>query len=166
MKLNVGCGHNIKAQEDGWINIDYFGNDGADVVIDLNRERLTDYFADDSIDFIYISHVLEHLVNPYECIMDCHRILKKDCVVKVRLPTTCRGSIAHLRTGHPKGYFWSLKNPHQSSQGGHYFDIEVKGSNIRTNGWKEFIYRQYYVELRDWVHRRLYGEFIYKLKKK
>jgi predicted SAM-dependent methyltransferase len=61
IKLNLGCGENVKA---GWINVDLFKTN-ADLRLDL-REPLP--FPDNSIAFIYSEHVFEHLA--YPCIHD------------------------------------------------------------------------------------------------
>ena len=56
MKLNLGCGNDIK---EGWVNMDYIGAEGVDVVHNLNR--LPYPFPDNTFDSILASHVLEHL---------------------------------------------------------------------------------------------------------
>ena len=54
LKLNIGCG---KAKLSGWVNIDI--EPGADLVIDVKKGLP---FDDNSVDFIYSEHVLEHLI--------------------------------------------------------------------------------------------------------
>ncbi|NQS88896.1 methyltransferase domain-containing protein [Patescibacteria group bacterium] len=52
LKLNIGCG---KVKYPGWVNIDI--EPDADLVIDI-RKGLP--FRDDSVDYIYCEHLLEH----------------------------------------------------------------------------------------------------------
>jgi len=63
MKLNVGCGNDIKK---GWINLDYHKKNCADVVFNLNEiysgKKLP--FKDNFFDYIYCSHVLEDFSEP------------------------------------------------------------------------------------------------------
>jgi predicted SAM-dependent methyltransferase len=80
LKLNVGCG---KAKLAGWVNIDI--EPGADLVIDV-RKGLP--FGDNSLDFIYSEHVLEHLL--YEegekLLKECRRCLKKGGALRLAMP--------------------------------------------------------------------------------
>jgi predicted SAM-dependent methyltransferase len=54
MRLNLGCGNDIK---EGYINIDKFNNTNG---VDLNADIMKLPFKDETIDEVYISHVLEH----------------------------------------------------------------------------------------------------------
>lgn len=56
MKLNLGCGHR---KLDGWRNVDRVPACAPDEVVDL--ERLPWPWADDSVEEVLLSHVLEHL---------------------------------------------------------------------------------------------------------
>jgi predicted SAM-dependent methyltransferase len=73
-KLNLGCGGNILA---GWENHD------ADVDI---RNPLP--YEDESIDFIFIEHCVEHVTTPdaVRFFAECLRILKPDGVLRVAVP--------------------------------------------------------------------------------
>lgn len=75
MKVQFGSGPN---QLDGWLNLQE--HDG-DITKPLN-------FADDSVDFIFTEHCVEH-VTPLQgfCFFkECHRILKPNGVVRVIVP--------------------------------------------------------------------------------
>jgi len=79
-KLNVGCG---KVKLPGWVNIDI--EPGADLVIDV-REGLP--FNDNSVDFIYNEHFVEHLTYE-ECekvLREFWRCLKKGGVLRIAAP--------------------------------------------------------------------------------
>ena len=71
-QLNLGCGETIL---DGYENYDLYPCDGRVRKLDLNKLPLS--FEDNSVDFILLSHVFEHLdVNHYDFMKEIHRILK------------------------------------------------------------------------------------------
>jgi predicted SAM-dependent methyltransferase/outer membrane murein-binding lipoprotein Lpp len=79
-KLHVGCG---KVKLPGWLNIDV--EPGADLVIDV-RQGLP--FEENSVDFIYNEHFVEHLT--YEegekVLREFWRCLKKGGVLRIATP--------------------------------------------------------------------------------
>jgi predicted SAM-dependent methyltransferase len=80
LKLNIGCG---KVKLPGWVNIDIEA--GADLVIDV-RKGLS--FDDNSVDFIYNEHFIEHL-SYEECervLKEFWRVLKKGGVLRIATP--------------------------------------------------------------------------------
>jgi SAM-dependent methyltransferase len=81
-RLNMGCGSDIK---DGFINIDMFPATGVDMIIDLNND-ITEFFEEGSVDFIYLSHVLEHLDQPSVFLTQVHKILKIGGKIEIRVP--------------------------------------------------------------------------------
>lgn len=60
LKLNLGCGQNLKAATEGWINVDLF-EPRADFPLDLRRPLP---FPESSVDMVYSEHVFEHLAVP------------------------------------------------------------------------------------------------------
>lgn len=80
LKLNVGCG---KAKLPGWVNIDI--EPGADLVMDV-RKRLP--FDDNSVDFIYNEHFLEHITfeGGEKVLREFRRCLKKKGVLCIAMP--------------------------------------------------------------------------------
>jgi SAM-dependent methyltransferase len=50
---------------------------GADIVFDLNELKWT-FAKDNSVDNIVASELIEHLLRPYDFLLECHRILKND----------------------------------------------------------------------------------------
>jgi len=80
LKLNVGCG---KVKLPGWVNIDI--EPGADLVIDV-RKGLP--FDDESVDFIYNEHFLEHLTfqEGKKVLREFYRCVKKGGVVRIAMP--------------------------------------------------------------------------------
>jgi predicted SAM-dependent methyltransferase len=85
LKLNVGCGTDYK---DGWINIDNNSDDNI-VKLDLNWDlRKPLPFPDNSVDFIFNEHFMEHLTveEGQAALKDFKRVLKKGGVLRVAMP--------------------------------------------------------------------------------
>jgi len=84
MKINLGCGKDIKS---GFVNVDFEKRDNAlvDHVADLSKKIP---FEDSSVEFIYSSHLIEHLdwVDGGNFIKECFRCLKHDGKIRVLLP--------------------------------------------------------------------------------
>lgn len=84
LKLNVGCGKNIKS---GWINIDLFSK-AADFHLDV-REDLP--FPDEAASFVYSEHFFEHLEFPEQAmkfLRESWRVLIPGGVFSVGVPDT------------------------------------------------------------------------------
>jgi len=81
--LDIGCG---QKKLDGSIGIDFSPYSMADIVLDLNKEDLP--FENDSIDYIYSSHALEHLtLDGFLHIMDeMYRTIKDDGQICITVP--------------------------------------------------------------------------------
>lgn len=81
--LDIGCGRKKIA---GAIGIDFSSMSDADVVIDLNHERLP--FDESSVDFIYSSHTLEHLSLDgfFHVMSESYRVLKPGAQFKIVVP--------------------------------------------------------------------------------
>jgi predicted SAM-dependent methyltransferase len=81
LKLHLGCGD---VYFDGWVNIDR-ESEKADVKLDL---RSTLPYDNDSVDFIYSEHVIEHLTvqEGIRVLSECHRVLKSGGVVRIATP--------------------------------------------------------------------------------
>lgn len=83
IKLNLGCGR--LGQLKGYLNVDAYKNKGVDIIHNLNKIPYP--FDDNSIDEIYISHVLEHLDLSFEdFIKEMRRILKRNGILLLRVP--------------------------------------------------------------------------------
>lgn len=102
-KVNLGCGNEILK---GWENYDLFPANKDVKKLDLNKLPLP--FETDSVDEIRLFHILEHLtVNPYEFILECHRVIKHDGVLHIKLPVFSP-RITHVRAIHDRFYFDSM----------------------------------------------------------
>lgn len=80
MKLNLGCGHDVR---DGWINADIAPGPGVDVICNAN-ERLP--FDDEQFTHVLLDNVLEHLQDPYRALLEVHRVTEAGGSVVVRVP--------------------------------------------------------------------------------
>lgn len=81
-KLNLGCG---PRSIDGWVNCDFQSGDSRVVRHDLRRPLP---FFDGQFQFVYHSHVLEHL-QPGEAVRllrECGRVLKPGGTLRVVVP--------------------------------------------------------------------------------
>ena len=75
-KLHIGCGKHILT---GWDNLDYPHIDA--------RKHLN--YSDNSIDYIFHEHMLEHLdeVDGFNFIKECYRILKPSGKMRISIPS-------------------------------------------------------------------------------
>ena len=75
MKVNLGCGKN---KLEGWENYDS--------EVDLGKKLP---FDDDSIEYIFAEHVVEHLSTheAYDFFDECFRTLKPSGVVRIVVPS-------------------------------------------------------------------------------
>ncbi len=94
MKLNLGCGRDIRK---GWINCDRVDGPGVDLVFDASKpfplpsNKFTDVLA---------SHVLEHIPNYADTVLECHRVLRRAGILEVRTPFGMNDDAYHVR------YLW------------------------------------------------------------
>ena len=157
-RLNIGCGNEAKEyKKNGYINLDIEPNENVHVVHDLNIFPYP--FKDNTFDEIYASHIIEHLINPYMVLMELYRILKSNGVIIVKLPTTRRSCLGHLRTGHTRDYFDCLTHNNIG------FDSKPLFHDIHVKGRKFDIGRTWF-NFRDWLLNNIYQEWEYRLVKK
>ena len=85
LMLNIGCGTDYK---DDWINIDNNSDNNIEK-LDLNWDlRCALPFPDNSVDFIYNEHFLEHLTveEGIRAVKDFMRILKPNGILRIAMP--------------------------------------------------------------------------------
>ena len=75
MKLNLGCGHNKK---EGFVNIDKMPENKPDLIFNLECQGCSLPFEDNSIDFVFGSHIIEHIRNIFGLFKELHRVCKPD----------------------------------------------------------------------------------------
>ena len=84
IKLNLGCGKDLKKN---FINIDFYKhpNTKVDIIANLGKKIP---FKDNSVEYIYSAHLLEHLnwIEGNKLIGECYRVLKKDGKIRILLP--------------------------------------------------------------------------------
>jgi len=78
-RLQIGCGHNFLK---GWLNADIIAGD-----IYLNARKKMP-FRDDTFDFIYCEHFIEHLSanDGLKFLIECRRILKIRGIIRITTP--------------------------------------------------------------------------------
>jgi ubiquinone/menaquinone biosynthesis C-methylase UbiE len=69
LKIDIGCGLNKKP---GCLGIDIQKLDGVDFVLDMTKDKLP--FEDNSVDYIYMSHFLEHIKIPNNLFSEISRV--------------------------------------------------------------------------------------------
>lgn len=81
VKLHLGCG---KKYINGWINIDQ-ASGVADELIDLRRFLP---YSDNSVDFIFNEHFIEHLTRreAFMFLKECYRVLSYKGVLRISTP--------------------------------------------------------------------------------
>lgn len=97
MRLNIGCGKDIR---EGWLDCDFVAEPEVDRVFDASKQFP---FQDESIDEILMSHVLEHIFNWLDTLLECHRVLRKGGRIEIRVPY---GVGWHNADPHHVRFFW------------------------------------------------------------
>jgi SAM-dependent methyltransferase len=98
MKLNMGCGSDIKP---GYVNVDRAALPGVDVVCELDSFPWP--FADGSFDVVEMINVFEHLSDPVRVVEELYRITRPDAVIHIRVPHW-NSYIAWLDPTHKRGF--------------------------------------------------------------
>lgn len=158
IRINLGCWKDIKP---GWINCDFYIVNDSVMKIDLRELPLP--FEDNYADEIYLSHVLEHLQNPYDIVMECHRVLKPGGILNVKLPIHAN-RLEHASFYHQKNYFQNLyRQGAGQNYGGRHFELLSVKKHILP--CRARIKERYY-RLISWVDSLIYLEYQWMLKKK
>ncbi len=92
MKLNLGCGRDIRA---GYVNMDRNDYPGVDLIWDLDRTPWP--MSPKSFEFVYASHVLEHVQNFPAVWKEVERVLVPGGMVMVRVPYGFNANPFHTR---------------------------------------------------------------------
>lgn len=91
IRLNIGCGRDIKP---GWLNCDLFPGEGVDLVFNASKSLP---LKDESVSEIYMSHVLEHILNWEDLVYECSRLLKIGGNLILRVPYGVTFNPYHVR---------------------------------------------------------------------
>jgi SAM-dependent methyltransferase len=81
VKIDIGCG---RMKQDGFIGIDNSPYSMADYIIDLNKDPLP--FEDNTVDYVYSSHCLEHLSNLENVLSEIYRVCKPNAQIFITVP--------------------------------------------------------------------------------
>jgi len=140
VKLNLGCGRRNLDGKD-WVNVDKYPHPNVDALCDLDAFPYP--FKDNSADYIYLNHVLEHLKNPYDVILECHRILKTSGILEIKVPHKNHLSaydVAHKSLFTERSMCHLVDNGKDTSDRIHN-ESEKSGSSLQCNSYFEEIYR-------------------------
>lgn len=86
--LDFGCGH-VKAtsnQSERWIGVDGVATAATDLVAAWFGRGSALPFRDGVFTEVRLSHVLEHLAEPVDFLLECARVLQDDGVIEIRVP--------------------------------------------------------------------------------
>jgi predicted SAM-dependent methyltransferase len=138
MKLNIGCGNHIIP---GYINIDVRKLPGVDMVYKVTEDPLP--FEDNSIEHIYLSHIIEHLY-PSVCrnlLSECYRVLFINGILEITSPdiiaSAIRYSMGEINYSTLRSLFYGNREEYPENQ--HYFGYsgqELEGY-LKSVGFKE-----------------------------
>lgn len=101
-RVNLGCGRDILPD---WDNYDKYPIDGGVNFIDLEK-RLP--FDDNSIDYVKLSHVIEHIINREYLLRDIARVLKPGGILFLTAPYWSNTVDHHVQCLNPTFFhkFW------------------------------------------------------------
>ncbi len=105
MKLDIGCGKNKK---EGFIGIDTIAFPGVDLLLNVGKEKWP--YENESIEYVYCSHLVEHLT-PWErahFVNELYRVLKLDAKAQIVTPhwSSCRAYGDPTHVWPPVSEFW------------------------------------------------------------
>ena len=104
-KLNLGCGADYI---EGFVNLDGNTKIKADIYHELDRKHLHLPFVDGQFDYIFASHILEHIINLIPLKKELARILKigggMTVVVPHYLSPDAWGDDTHIRAFSPHSF--------------------------------------------------------------
>ncbi|UTA54189.1 class I SAM-dependent methyltransferase [Lysobacter soli] len=80
-KIEIGCG---RAKRVGYFGIDISENSDADLVLDVEKQRLP--FADNSISHVYSSHAFEHMTEFPHVFREIFRVCRPGAEVEIWTP--------------------------------------------------------------------------------
>ncbi|MCA9478560.1 MAG: methyltransferase domain-containing protein [Nanoarchaeota archaeon] len=151
VKLNLGCGTDHMK---GWLNVDYKDLPEVDKVMDLNKFPYD--FKSNSVDYIYMDHVLAHLKYPNKTIKECHRILKKGGILEIKVPhfschTAYLGELRPHIYSYNAFYRFSPKHPRS-----YYFDYHYSKVDIKFNFQKKPFFLFWINYLVEWIANKKY----------
>jgi len=135
--INLGCGRNIlkSTNKHRWINVDRHELPGVDVVFDLDScatQKLP--FDDDSVDYIFLSHVIEHLHNVLPLMQELHRVAKNEACMQIKTPHGASDDAwedpTHLRAYFPNSFAYFSQPYYWRADYGYRGDWKIQNVNL------------------------------------
>lgn len=129
----------------------------TDIICDVASDGLHP-FADESLDFIIASHLLEHLPNPLGFLKECHRVLRNSGILYLAVPdkdyTFDRGrqrtSLAHL-IEHLESHTVTIDEPHLIDYVAHVAKRGVPNDpKLRKQVFQLHLDRSFHVHVWTW----------------
>jgi len=102
-KLNLGSGKDYKNPKEGWVNIDYNLQYKLDINHNLNKFPYP--FKKEEFDYIYCSHILEHVDDFFKTFEELLRITKKGGIIHIRVPHFSNGN-GYNDLSHKRFFGW------------------------------------------------------------
>lgn len=136
IKLNLGCGNEIM---EGFTNVDIAFKKGVKLW-DLNKYPLP--WKDDSVDYIFCSHTLEHLERPLDFILELHRISKDGTIIDLYVPHfTLFGTYAELTHKMPGASYFTFGYADWNKELNGKFKVMAKLNFTRSKfKWLNYIF--------------------------
>lgn len=129
-KLNLGCGFD-RIEVGDWVNIDVNPKCNPDTILDLNDLQWP--FDNQSVDYIIMSHVLEHLNDEKTALRECARILKPGGVLEIKMPV---GLDMDSDPTHKQDNTWTWRTPEFYNGKRHWdSDIGIKLLDRKVDIW-------------------------------
>lgn len=168
-RLNIGSGLDYKK---GWINLDYNATYSPDVV--HNIDKFPYPFKDGEFDYIYCSHILEHVADLFKTFNELERILRRGGILHIRVPHFSNGNgyndLTHKRffgwftfDQLVNGYYNQKINFRILSRRFNYLAVEHRVANTVFSWFFNLLPKQFYQRFLCWIFP--VGEIEIKLKK-
>ncbi len=128
VKLHIGCGYN---KLKGFINIDISKKVNPDIIVDIENGLP---FKDNSIDYIYSQHCLEHIrPDKWKFVLnEIYRVCKNKAILELKLPYDNSGQ--RTNADHYRTFSWnSFDQFEENSKRNYYSDLRIKRINKTPN---------------------------------
>lgn len=125
--LHIFLKENIKNSK--IIGVDFIKNENVDIIHDLNKKFP---FKNNYADTIIAGEIIEHLINPFEFLKECNRVLKKGGILILTTPNmTSLSYILKIQSFGKKLTIYDRKDPHLYG-----FSMEMLEILLKKSGFK------------------------------